>query len=91
MVTGEYNTRGDFDRPKRKTLLKCGKCGQDQSNRLDSNIDLQKVILSSYANILCCKCRLMLDAEVKDIARRYLDTTKEGYSFARDFARRHTE
>ena len=91
MVIGEYNTRGDFDRPKRKTLLCCGKCGEDQSNRLGSKINLQKVILAGYADILCCKCRATLEDEVKDIARRYLDNAEEGYSFARDFARRHTE
>lgn len=72
MVIGEYNTRGDFNRPKAKTLLKCGKCGQDQSNRLGSAIDLQKVRVAGYANILCCKCRAMLDNEISGIARKYL-------------------
>ena len=71
-MINEYNTKGDFDRAKRKLLLVCGKCKQDQSNRLGSDIDIQKVMLGGYANILCRRCRMMLDDEIRDIARRYL-------------------
>ena len=60
------------------SLLVCGKCKDNQSDWTGSKIDIQKVILSGYANVLCRKCRIGLEVEVADIARKYLCPKERG-------------
>jgi len=51
----------------------CGCCKKDYSKNEDRNRIMKKVILAGYANLLCRTCRIMLEEDVKVIARAYLN------------------
>lgn len=53
-----------------KSLFICGHCGKDTKK---TDRDVEKVILGGYADILCRFCREVLNEEIVEIARRYLD------------------
>ena len=52
-------------------LYICGYCGTDTRKGLCYQI--QKVIISGYANMLCEVCQTSLEYEIAQIARKYLD------------------
>ena len=53
-----------------KSLFICGCCGKDTTN---TGRDVAKVTLGGCANILCRVCRMCLDDDIRDLARKYLD------------------
>lgn len=50
------------------SLSICGNCGKDVGYQ-----NIQKVIVSGYANLLCNTCKCCLEDEISAIAKRYLD------------------
>lgn len=54
------------------SLFICGCCGKDTT---DTGRDTEKVRLGGYANMLCRVCRICLEEEVVNIAKRYLHKT----------------
>jgi len=55
---------------KHASLFICGCCGED-TRKTDK--DIKKVILSCRSNMLCRICRSLLEDDIDNIARKYLD------------------
>jgi hypothetical protein len=51
------------------SLFICGCCGKDTRK---TDRDVKKMVIAGYANILCHVCRMSLESEVENIARKYL-------------------
>lgn len=52
-----------------KSLFICGYCGKDTR---ETGREVEKVVLSGLANILCRTCRESLKDDVMSIAKKYL-------------------
>jgi uncharacterized CHY-type Zn-finger protein len=50
----------------------CGKCKKDYENHPNRLWIIKKVVLAGYADILCHKCRDEMEAEIKNIAKKFL-------------------
>lgn len=57
-----------------KSLFICGYCNKDTR---ETDKDIEKVRLAGYANMLCRTCRMCLEDEVVNIAKRYLNKTED--------------
>ncbi len=54
-----------------KPLYICGYCGVDTRKGL--RYQIQKVVISGYANMLCEVCQTLLEEEIARIAEKYLN------------------